>query len=126
MSERTPIPVDSPFEPAVRQASTVGLWVRTIGGPVVWIVHFAFVYFVAEAACATERSGSNGFVGSDALVVAIVVATVVAMAGCGALLVTARRADGDRVMARIGEVLGMGAAGATLVTGLAALVVGPC
>lgn len=132
MNERDPIPVDTvepPLEPAVRQPPTIRLWALVIGGPVTWIVHFAGVYLLAEAACTADRSAGIGFVGGGALRLVVVLLTVVAIVVCLGLAVGARRESARRgapEVIGIGVPLAVGAAVAVAVTCLPILVLTPC
>ncbi len=132
MTEHAPIPVDTvepPLEPAVRQPGTFRMWLLTIGGPVIWIVHFGAVYLLAEAACTAQRSARIDFVGAETLRVAVVALTVIAVVGCVALAVAARRAARRReaaVAVGVGVPLSLGAAVAVAATCLPVLVLAPC
>lgn len=72
----TPYPV-----PAVRDTHARAVSFGFLAGPVIWIVHFMFVYIVAESGCTGDGHGLDLF---DPPVTAIVtlVATVVACLAC--------------------------------------------
>ena len=125
-------PVDTlvpPHEPFVVTPSTIGTWVLTLAGPVVWIVHFGLVYLTAEATCEALRTDDMRFAGEVTLEWIVVIATAVAVLTCAAAGVAAwrRRDDPAReAMMTIGTLLSVGAAASVLAVGLPVLVVGPC
>jgi hypothetical protein len=77
----TPFPVAVARDPHVR-ATLVGF----LGGPVIWISHFMFVYVIAEAGCTGDGRGLDLF---DPPVTAIVTLAVTVVA-CVACLANAR------------------------------------
>lgn len=127
-----PEPVDTlepPHEPVVVTPSTVGTWSVALAGPVVWIAHFVFVYLVAEAACAAERTDRMRFVGEGALAWTIVVATAAAAAVCVAAAAIAWRrrfVPERRELMLVGGLVAIGSAASVLAVGLPVLALGPC
>lgn len=67
------------------------LW-SLIVSPTVWAVHFLFVYVFAAIACEKAPAGGAVLLGLDAVRLAVLAATVVALAAIGwALLVASKR-----------------------------------
>lgn len=75
-SDGTPTPVDITAEPEGRLAILVFL-----AGPLIWTIHFAVVYLVAEAGCTGDGAGLDVFDPPVPTVVTIV-ATLVAALAC--------------------------------------------
>lgn len=120
-----PVPVDTldPVEPALRHPSTVRTWALTVGGPMLWIVHFGFVYLMAEAACTADRDPTLRFAGPGTMQAIVVVATVVVAVACVGFAVVARRAAAtNHVVRQIAVALWLGAAVAVVAVGVPALV----
>ena len=72
----TPHPVDFTRDRRARLT-----WVLFLGGPVVWIGHFMFVYLVAEAGCTGDGPGLDLFA-PPVPAILTVVATVAAAVAC--------------------------------------------
>lgn len=125
-------PVDTleePHEPVVVTRSTIGLWALTLAGPVLWIVHFMFVYLTAEAACEAARVDEMRFVGEGTLRTIVLVATAVGAVAClvaGAVAWRRRHRVGQPEMSVAGAMLAVGSALSVVAVGLPALVLGPC
>ncbi|MGD9749629.1 MAG: hypothetical protein AB7W59_01405 [Acidimicrobiia bacterium] len=75
----TPVAVDVSADRRTRH-----LWVVLLGGPLVWLAHFALTYLVAEAGCTGDGPGLDRF---DPPVprVFTVAATAIALLACAAL-----------------------------------------
>lgn len=134
MTPNTSSPLDETgqlVEEPPTDRSSIGLWVVLLAGPVIWITHFAVVYLLAEASCASVRLDGIRFFGADALVVVVVAATVVAGAACAAMAWWSwrhARADGgdEAALGWAGVLLGVGSLFAIAAAGLPALVLDPC
>lgn len=72
----TPVPVD-----ITRDLQSRSQWVVLLGGPVIWAVHFAVVYFVAEAGCNGAGDGLEQL-GPPVPALVTLVATLVAAPAC--------------------------------------------
>lgn len=126
------IPVDTleaPHEPAVWSASTVRFWAVLLAGPVIWIVHFAVVYLVAEAACAPNVAERWSALGGRTLDGFVVVATIVAGMACLVATAFAWRAmrEPDASPLHLASVvLAIGSFLSVIAVGAPALVLGPC
>ena len=66
------------------------IWIVFVGGPIIWFVHFMFVYLVAEAGCTGEGPGLRIF-DPPVPVAATLVTAVLAVAGCAAMATWAFR-----------------------------------
>ncbi len=91
---RRRVPIDTataPYEPAVRSASTVGLWILVLAGPGLWIVHFWIVYLSAEASCAADAAPEMSFIGTGGTATLTIVATMVGVVLCGVAAVGCHR-----------------------------------
>ena len=121
--------VDEPHEPVVDTASTVRLWRHVLAGPTLWIVHFAVVYLVSEAACEADRTGRIDFLGPSDTVDFVVVATIAGAvaAGLAATLTwrAARRPGASRLL-WVGTLLSIGSAAAIVAVGLPVVWLDPC
>ena len=82
---------EEPIERIPDDPSTLGRWVVAVGGPVVWISHFMFVYLAGEVTCVSRLTNEWTLISGDALIGLTVAATVVAVLACSALAVVARR-----------------------------------
>ncbi len=126
------IPIDTfrePHEPAVRAASTIGMWLVVLSGPALWIGHFFVVYLAAEASCAADRTRQMSFIGTDGVTALVVAATVVAvlLAIAGGFLARARAArPGAPDMYRIGALLSWLSSFAILLVGVPIMVLPVC
>lgn len=67
-----------------------GMWVVFLGGPLLWLSHFMFVYLVAEAGCSGDGPGLDLFDPPVPRTVTLV-ATALAAAACLPMAVWARR-----------------------------------
>lgn len=86
---------DRPVERIPGGSSTIREWAVLLSGPTIWITHFSIVYLAAEASCVPTPDDQYDIIGSDALVILTVVATVVAaLAAAGVAWVTRRRLRG--------------------------------
>ena len=117
--------VDPPPEAASRGRSPLfSRWiVLFLAGPVIWYLHFWAVYLAAEAACAAGGTGIE-LGGWPLLSVFVIVATVLAVAAIWFLALRARRWGGQ--FARVGALLGVLFAVATLFVGAPTLFLPPC
>lgn len=126
------IPVDTrdvPHEPAVWTRSTRRFWAVLLAGPVIWIVHFAVVYLVAEAVCSPAVQDDRSGVDEGPLRVFIVVATVIAVLACIAAALVAWRAmrrPGASPLHRASLLLAVGSVASVIAVGGPILVLGPC
>jgi len=84
-SAGTPFPVDLSRDRRARRS-----WAGFIGGPVIWITHFMFVYLVAEAGCTGDGPGLEVFDPPVPRTVTLA-ATAVAAAACVPLAAWALR-----------------------------------
>ena len=122
---------ERPIELIPAEPSTRRDWAVLLGGPVTWFVHFMVVYLVAQAACESAETPDMRFIGTSALSVGVVVATVVAGAVCLAIArvahVRTRRDRRETIdLATIGLLLAVGSFAAVLAVGVPALVLEPC
>jgi hypothetical protein len=72
----TPVAVD-----LARDRRTRGMWVILLGGPLLWLTHFMFVYLVAEAGCSGDGPGLELFDPPVPKTLTLVV-TALAVAAC--------------------------------------------
>lgn len=72
----TPFAVD-----LLRDRRARGMWVTFLGGPLLWLSHFMFVYLVAEAGCSGDGPGLDLFDPPVPRTVTLVV-TALAAAAC--------------------------------------------
>jgi hypothetical protein len=105
--------------------SLAASWLALLGGPVVWLTHFAAVYLVAEAACAGRSRAPDG------LALFIFVATVVgaalaALSGAFAWRRVGSTGGHHAALARAGVLLAAGSVLSVLSVGLPIVALEPC
>jgi hypothetical protein len=108
----TPFAVD-----LARDRRARSMWVVLLGGPLLWLSHFMFVYLVAEAGCTGDGPGLELFDPPVPKAVTLV-ATALAAAGCVPLAIWALRRwrtetqeparDSADLAGRIGDAAGRG------------------
>ena len=103
---------------------------RLILSPAIWLTHFSVVYLLLTFVCASSTASRN-FMGMNAFILGIAIASVVALGAIGAVAHSARRdrdhSDAERSFsARVSVVLAMLSAVAVVWVAYPAFVLPAC
>lgn len=126
---------DRPIERIPEGPGTRLDWLVLLAGPTIWISHFMVVYLAAEVVCEPADPDQWSFLGEGAVIAVTVLATLAALAGCGAAAWFTRRRMARRDphgpehyvvdVARTGFLAAVGAAVGVIAVGAPVLYLSP-